>query len=131
MLVVLPSVVLVWVLLIPMGGSLGASFIDLLKDLAILVIGLAVTLIAVQPTPGESGFLGMALSLVLVPAIFAAPTLSLIVLRDRLLLFLTSLTVLVACCLAICGGGSLIAVPYGVVCIALSAKGLRKTVAQR
>jgi ABC-type transport system involved in multi-copper enzyme maturation permease subunit len=41
-LVVLPSIVLVWLLVIPMGGSLGANFIDLLKDLAIVAIGLAV-----------------------------------------------------------------------------------------
>ena len=41
-LVVLPSIVLVWVLVIPMGGSLGANFIDLLKDLVIVTIGLAV-----------------------------------------------------------------------------------------
>jgi ABC-2 type transport system permease protein len=40
--VVLPSVVLVWLLVIPMGGTLGASFLDLAKDLAILAIGLAV-----------------------------------------------------------------------------------------
>lgn len=41
-LVVLPSIVLVWLLVIPMGGSLGANFIDLLKDLAIVAVGLAV-----------------------------------------------------------------------------------------
>jgi len=41
-LVVLPSIVLVWVLVIPMGGSLGANFIDLVKDLVIVAIGLAV-----------------------------------------------------------------------------------------
>ena len=40
-LVVLPSIVLVWLMVIPMGGSLGANFIDLVKDLAIVVIGLA------------------------------------------------------------------------------------------
>jgi ABC-type transport system involved in multi-copper enzyme maturation permease subunit len=40
--VVLPALVLVWLLLIPMGGSLGANFIDLLKDLAIIAVGLAV-----------------------------------------------------------------------------------------
>jgi ABC-type transport system involved in multi-copper enzyme maturation permease subunit len=39
--VVLPSVVLVWLLVVPMGGSLGASFPDLLKDLGILALGLA------------------------------------------------------------------------------------------
>lgn len=39
--VVLPSVVIVWILVVPMGGSLGANFIDLVKDLAILAIGLA------------------------------------------------------------------------------------------
>jgi ABC-2 type transport system permease protein len=41
-LVVLPSVVLVYLFIVPMQGSLGASFIDLLKDLALLAIGLAV-----------------------------------------------------------------------------------------
>ncbi len=41
-LVVLPSIVLVWFLVIPMGGSLGGNFIDLVKDLAIVAIGLAV-----------------------------------------------------------------------------------------
>jgi len=39
--VVLPSVVIVWLTIIPMGGSLGSGFIDLLKDLAIIVLGLA------------------------------------------------------------------------------------------
>jgi ABC-type transport system involved in multi-copper enzyme maturation permease subunit len=38
--VLLPSVVIVWLLIIPMGGSLGANFIDLVKDLAIVAIGL-------------------------------------------------------------------------------------------
>jgi ABC-type transport system involved in multi-copper enzyme maturation permease subunit len=42
MLVVLPSIMLVWLLVIPMGGSFGASFIDLVKDLGIVAIGLAV-----------------------------------------------------------------------------------------
>src|SRR5687768_7802125 len=41
-LVVLPSIVLVWLLVIPMGGSFGANFIDLVKDLGIVAIGLAV-----------------------------------------------------------------------------------------
>ncbi len=41
-LVVLPSVVLVYLLVVPLQGSLGASFLDLLKDLALLAIGLAV-----------------------------------------------------------------------------------------
>jgi ABC-type transport system involved in multi-copper enzyme maturation permease subunit len=40
--VVLPSVMLVYLLVVPMKGSLGASFIDLVKDLALLAIGLAV-----------------------------------------------------------------------------------------
>ena len=40
--VVLPSVMLVYLLIVPMNGSLGGSFIDLLKDLALLAIGLAV-----------------------------------------------------------------------------------------
>jgi ABC-2 type transport system permease protein len=41
-LVVLPSVVVVYLLVVPIQGSLGASFIDLLKDLALLALGLAV-----------------------------------------------------------------------------------------
>jgi ABC-type transport system involved in multi-copper enzyme maturation permease subunit len=40
--VVLPSVIIVYLAIVPMRGSLGASFIDLLKDLALLAIGLAV-----------------------------------------------------------------------------------------
>jgi hypothetical protein len=40
--VVLPSVVLVYLLIVPMHGSLGGSFIDLVKDLALLSLGLAV-----------------------------------------------------------------------------------------
>jgi ABC-type transport system involved in multi-copper enzyme maturation permease subunit len=39
--VVLPSVVIVYLAIVPMRGSLGASFIDLLKDLMLLAIGLA------------------------------------------------------------------------------------------
>jgi len=40
--VVLPSVVIVYLAIVPVRGSLGASFIDLVKDLALLTIGLAV-----------------------------------------------------------------------------------------
>jgi ABC-type transport system involved in multi-copper enzyme maturation permease subunit len=40
--VVLPSVMLVYLLVVPMRGSLGASFIDLVKDLSLLSLGLAV-----------------------------------------------------------------------------------------
>jgi len=40
--VVLPSVMLVYLLVVPMQGSLGGSFINLLKDLALLALGLAV-----------------------------------------------------------------------------------------
>jgi ABC-2 type transport system permease protein len=40
--VVLPSVVIVYLLIVPMRGSLGGSFIDLLKDLSLLALGLAV-----------------------------------------------------------------------------------------
>ena len=40
--VVLPSVMLVYLLIVPINGSLGGSFIDLLKDLALLALGLAV-----------------------------------------------------------------------------------------
>lgn len=40
--VVLPSVVLVYLVVVPMRGSLGGSFLDLLKDLVIIAIGLAV-----------------------------------------------------------------------------------------
>jgi ABC-2 type transport system permease protein len=40
--VVLPSVVVVYLLIVPMRGSLGAAFPDLLKDLLLLTLGLAV-----------------------------------------------------------------------------------------
>jgi len=40
--VVLPAVTIVWLLIVPMGGSLGSSFPDLLKDLGLLALGLAV-----------------------------------------------------------------------------------------
>lgn len=40
-LVVLPSVVLVYLLVVPMQGSIGASFPDLLEDLGLLALGLA------------------------------------------------------------------------------------------
>ena len=40
--VVLPSVVIVWLLIVPIGGSFGASFIDLSKDLGLLALGLAI-----------------------------------------------------------------------------------------
>ena len=40
--VVLPSLVLVYLLVVPLRGSLGAAFPDLLKDLLLLGLGLAV-----------------------------------------------------------------------------------------
>lgn len=40
--VVLPSITLVYLLIVPLKGSLGASFPDLLKDLLLLALGLAV-----------------------------------------------------------------------------------------
>jgi ABC-type transport system involved in multi-copper enzyme maturation permease subunit len=40
--VVLPSVMIVYLLVVPMRGSLGGSFIDLVKDLSLLALGLAV-----------------------------------------------------------------------------------------
>ena len=40
--VVLPSVMLVYLLVVPMRGTLGGSFLDLLKDLSLLALGLAV-----------------------------------------------------------------------------------------
>jgi ABC-type transport system involved in multi-copper enzyme maturation permease subunit len=40
--VVLPSVVLVYLLVVPIRGSLGASFLDLVRDLLLLALGLAV-----------------------------------------------------------------------------------------
>jgi ABC-2 type transport system permease protein len=40
--VVLPSVMLVYLLIVPMRGSLGGSFLDLVKDLVLLALGLAV-----------------------------------------------------------------------------------------
>jgi ABC-type transport system involved in multi-copper enzyme maturation permease subunit len=39
--VVLPSVVVVYLLIVPLQGSLGGSFINLLKDLVLLALGLA------------------------------------------------------------------------------------------
>lgn len=39
--VVLPSLVIVWLLVVPLGGSLGTSFPDLLTDLGLLALGLA------------------------------------------------------------------------------------------
>jgi len=39
--VVLPSVVIVYLLVVPLRGSLGGSFLDLLKDLSLLALGLA------------------------------------------------------------------------------------------
>ena len=40
--VVLPSLMLVYLLIVPMQGSLGGAFVDLVKDLALLALGLAV-----------------------------------------------------------------------------------------
>lgn len=40
--VVLPAVILVWLLITPIGGRLGDSFVDLILDLVVLVAGLAV-----------------------------------------------------------------------------------------
>ena len=40
--VVLPSIMLVYLLIVPIRGTIGGSFIDLLKDLAIVAMGLAV-----------------------------------------------------------------------------------------
>lgn len=40
--VVLPSVVVVYLAVVPMGGRLGSSFIDLVKDLVLLALGLCV-----------------------------------------------------------------------------------------
>ena len=40
--VILPSVLVCWLLIVPMGGSLGPSFPDLLKDLGLLALGLIV-----------------------------------------------------------------------------------------
>lgn len=40
--VVLPSVTLVYLLVVPMRGTLGGSFLDLVKDLGLLALGLAV-----------------------------------------------------------------------------------------
>lgn len=42
LLVVLPSVMMVWLLVVPIRGSIGASFPELLKDLVILAVGFAV-----------------------------------------------------------------------------------------
>jgi ABC-2 type transport system permease protein len=40
--VVLPTVVLVWLAVVPIGGNLGSSFPDLMKDLGLIAVGLAV-----------------------------------------------------------------------------------------
>ena len=40
--VVLPSVMLVYLLIVPLQGTLGGSFLDLVKDLSLLALGLAV-----------------------------------------------------------------------------------------
>lgn len=40
--VVLPSVTLVYLLIVPIGGSLGGAFLDFVKDLVLLAVGLAV-----------------------------------------------------------------------------------------
>jgi ABC-type transport system involved in multi-copper enzyme maturation permease subunit len=40
--VVLPAVVLVWLLIVPIGGTLGGTVFDLSKDLAVIAAGLAV-----------------------------------------------------------------------------------------
>jgi ABC-type transport system involved in multi-copper enzyme maturation permease subunit len=40
--VVLPSVVLVYLLVVPINGTLGGSFLDVVKDLILLTLGLAV-----------------------------------------------------------------------------------------
>lgn len=41
-LVVLPSVVLVWLLVIPINGTLASNFVDMAKDLVLLTVGLAI-----------------------------------------------------------------------------------------
>jgi ABC-2 type transport system permease protein len=40
--VVLPAVVVIWLLIVPIGGSLAAGFPDLVKDLGLLALGLIV-----------------------------------------------------------------------------------------
>jgi ABC-type transport system involved in multi-copper enzyme maturation permease subunit len=40
--VVLPAVVMIWLLIVPIGGSLAAGFPDLVKDLGLLALGLVV-----------------------------------------------------------------------------------------
>jgi ABC-2 type transport system permease protein len=40
--VILPSIVIVWLLVIPIGGRLALSFVDMAKDLGLVAIGLAV-----------------------------------------------------------------------------------------
>jgi ABC-2 type transport system permease protein len=40
--VVLPTVVLVWLAVVPIGGNFGSSFPDLVKDLGLIAVGLAV-----------------------------------------------------------------------------------------
>jgi ABC-type Na+ efflux pump permease subunit len=40
--VILPAVLICWLLVVPMGGSLGPNFLDLVKDLGVLALGLVV-----------------------------------------------------------------------------------------
>jgi ABC-2 type transport system permease protein len=40
--VILPAVLICWLLVVPMGGSLGLNFLDLVKDLGVLALGLMV-----------------------------------------------------------------------------------------
>src|SRR3970282_2128573 len=40
--VVVPAVLLVWLLITPLGGRLGEGFLDLVRDLAVVAIGLSV-----------------------------------------------------------------------------------------
>ena len=42
LIIVLPAVMLVWLLIVPIRGSLGSSFVELVKDLLILAAGFAV-----------------------------------------------------------------------------------------
>jgi len=61
--VILPAVLICWLLVVPMGGSLGPNFVDLLKDLGVLALGLGVygalfALVgAIMPRPLLAGLL--------------------------------------------------------------------------
>jgi hypothetical protein len=74
--VVLPSLMLVWLLIVPMGGSLGPSFPDLLKDLGLLAVGPGGLRLPVCPGRGgaeEAALIGLIYVLGWEPLIMVVP----------------------------------------------------------